>query len=44
MRFILLRAPAKLRWVIPFVSADAFCICHLFNHCSSADRASGFSN
>ena len=44
MRFISLRAPAELRCVIPFASGDAFFICHLFNYCSSADRASGYSN
>jgi hypothetical protein len=25
------------------VSGDAFCICHLFNHCSGADTASELS-
>jgi hypothetical protein len=44
MRFISLRALAELRCVILFVSGDVFCIWHLFNHRSSADRASGYSN
>ena len=43
MRFISLKAPPELRCVISFVSGDAFCICHLFNHYSSAGTASELS-